>query len=180
MNKEFFQEIEIPEGVEVNIEGRVLKVKGPEGENQRKFNIHKLKFQKKDNKIIIGDKKITKTEKKMINTITAHIKNMLKGVQEKFVYELKIAYTHFPMTVKAQGNKLTINNFYGEKIPREIRIKDKAEVKVEKEEIKVISVDKEIAGQVAADIETATRITSKDKRIFQDGIYITKKAGEEI
>ena len=51
MRKELFQEIEIPEGVEANIEGNSLIVKGPEGELNRKFNLHKLTFEKKANKI---------------------------------------------------------------------------------------------------------------------------------
>ena len=35
MKKSLFQEIEIPKGIEINIEENTLKVKGPEGENKR-------------------------------------------------------------------------------------------------------------------------------------------------
>lgn len=180
MKKEFYQEIEIPEGVEANIDGRVFSVKGPEGENKREFNIRKFDFKKKDNKIIIGSKKATKMHKKMINTITSHVKNMIKGVQENFEYKLKIAFSHFPMTVNVEGNKATIKNFLGEKIPREIKILNGAEVSVDNDIITVKSADKETAGQTAANFETGTKIKGKDQRIFQDGIYITEKAGEEI
>ena len=38
MKKEIFQEIEIPEEVEVNLEDSILIIKGPEGENKREFN----------------------------------------------------------------------------------------------------------------------------------------------
>lgn len=180
MKKEFFREIEVPKGVEATIDGGLFIVKGPEGENQREFNINKLEFEKKDNKITLGSKKATKREKKMTNTITAHINNMIKGVQKKFEYQLKAVFSHFPMTVSVEGNKVIIKNFLGEKIQREANIPKNAEVKIEKDIITVTSIDKETAGQAAANMETATKISQKDRRIFQDGIYMTNKAGKEI
>ena len=45
---------------------------------------------------------------------------------------------------------------------------------------KVSSVDKELAGQVAANFETATKVPMKDRRVFQDGIFIINKAGREM
>ncbi len=180
MKKEIFEEIEIPEGVEANIEGDTLIVKGPEGENKRTFIINNLVFEKKENKIIIGNKKSTKNEKKRIYTLVAHIKNMLKGVKEKFVYELKIVFSHFPITAEIQGNKVFIKNFLGEKIPREVEIPEGAEVEINKDQVTVKSIDKELAGQASANLEKATSVGSRDKRVFQDGIYITNKAGKEI
>ena len=180
MKKEIFQKIEVPEGVEATLEGSVLKVKGSEGENERSFEINTLNFEKKDNEIIIGSKKATKREKKMINTITAHIKGMIKGVQEKFKYQLKIGFSHFPITVEIKEKEATIKNFLGEKIPRKSKILEGVDVKLDKDTITVTSVDKESAGQVAANFEIATKIRGRDKRVFQDGIFIINKAGKEI
>lgn len=180
MRKEFIQTIEIPEGVEANLDGTKLTVKGPEGENSREFKVGKIKFEIKDGKIILSDKEATKNQKKIINTFASHIRNMIKGVQEKFVYELKIASSHFPMTVKVEGNKATIKNFLGEKIERKCKIPEGAEVDVKKDSITVKSVSKEIAGQAAANFEKATRISNRDRRVFQDGIYMINKAGKEI
>jgi len=180
MRKEIFREIEIPEGVEVELVGSLLKVKGVEGESQRNFNINKVSLEKKNGMVVVGNKKATKKEKKLINSAAAHIKNMIDGVQKKFEYQLKVCFSHFPISVDIKGKEVMIKNFLGERVPRKTIIPEGVEVEIDKDVIKVVSVDKELAGQVAANFETATRIRSRDRRIFQDGIFITSKAGREI
>ena len=180
MKKPLQQIIEIPEGVEVKLDGTEVSVKGVCGENKRKFNFGKLDVELKDKKIIIGNKNSTKREKKMMNTITAHINNMIKGVQEKFEYKLKICFSHFPFNVEVQGDQAIIKNFLGEKIPRKLQILEGVNVKVEKEIITLNSINKELAGQTAANFEKATRVTNRDRRIFQDGIFIINKPWREI
>jgi len=180
MKRDFEKQIELPEKIEAKLDGNKLIIRGPEGENSREFKLGKINFKVKDNKITLSFENATKKEKKIINTTTAHIKNMIKGVQEKFTYELKIAASHFPMTVKIEGDKALIKNFLGEKVDRVCSIPKGAEVKVDRGVITVKSFNKEVAGQAAANFETATRITNRDRRTFQDGIYIINKAGKEI
>lgn len=180
MKKELFQNIEIPGGVEVKIDGAKIIVEGKEGKNEREFNIANLTLEKKGNEVIVGSKKASKNEKRKMNTIAAHIRNMIKGIQEKFEYELKICFSHFPMTVEIKGNEAMIKNFLGEKVPRKVKIPSGADVKVEKDIIVIKSNDVETAGQAAANFETATKISKRDRRVFQDGIFITNKCGEKI
>jgi large subunit ribosomal protein L6 len=180
MGKEIIQQIEIPEGVEANLEGNKLIVKGEKGESEREFKIGKIDFQKKDNLIIIGDKKATKKEKKIINTVASHIRNMFKGVKEGFEYQLKICSSHFPITVDLQDNDATVKNFLGEKIPRKVNIPKDTNVNIKGDIITITSQNKEAAGQAAANFERATKIRNKDRRVFQDGIFIINKAGREM
>ena len=174
------QEITIPEDVEAEIHQNRLTLKGREGENSREFNLDKINLEKKDKMIIISCEKATKKEKRMINTSVAHIKNMINGVQKKFEYKLKICSSHFPMNLKIEGNMAIVKNFLGEKVDRKVELPKNIEIKIDKEMVTILSTNKELAGQAAANLEKVTKIRGRDKRVFQDGIYIINKAGKEI
>ena len=100
---------------------------------------------------------------------------MIRGVNEGFTYELKICSGHFPMTVKKEGEEVVISNFLGEKIPRKSKIIQGVDLEVKGDMIIVKSPDREKAGQTAANLEKATFIKKRDRRIFQDGCYIVSK-----
>jgi len=179
MKKDLIKKIEIPENVEVEIAGTQVKVKGPEGENIKEFKIRKIKLEKKEKEIIISSKNATKNEKKIMNSINAHLNNMIRGVQEKFNYKMKICYNHFPITVEIKDKEAIIKNFLGEKIARRAKILDGVEVKINKDFVEINSTNREAAGQTAGNFEKATWIRMRDRRIFQDGIFITNKPRRE-
>ncbi len=167
--------MEISEGVEVSINGSEFLVKGNNKELKKTFDIGKIKAKVSDGKITLTAKGGTKREAKMMGTIWAHLKNMIKGIGEDFAYELEICNIHFPMNVKIEGDKAIIKSFLGEKTIREAKILKGVSVKVSGSKIDVSSYDIEAAGQTAANLEKATRLSGRDRRIFQDGIFITKK-----
>lgn len=172
--------VEIPEKAEAKLAGRVLTIKGPKGELSREILFPRILLDVERNKISLSSKNATKREKTQFGTIKAHIKNMIKGVLEGHVYKLKICSGHFPMNVSATADALTVKNFLGEKVPRVVKIKKGVKVTVDGTEVTVEGTDIEKAGQAAADIEQLTRITNRDIRIFQDGIYITRKSKRQL
>lgn len=178
--KPIVEEIQIPKGIQINIEKLVMTVKGPKGEVKRYIRNPTLIIKKETDKIIFTANKSSKKEKKEINTYVAHLKNMINGATNGHQYELKICSGHFPMNVSIVNGELVIKNFIGEKNPRRLKIKTGATVKVEGDIVSVEHIDIELAGQTAADIEQLTRRPGFDPRIFQDGIYITKKDGKSI
>jgi large subunit ribosomal protein L6 len=180
MKKDIEKIIEIPEGVEVEVDGNSVKTKGESGEIEREFKIKKIDIEKMDGKIRLSSKSASKKEKKVMNSVAAHIKNMVAGAKDKFEYKLKICASHFPMTVEIKGKEAFVKNFLGEKIPRKVKIPEGVEIQIDKEFITVISPNKELAGQAAANFEKSTNVRLRDRRIFQDGIFITNKAGREI
>jgi large subunit ribosomal protein L6 len=175
MKKDMEEIIEIPEGIEVSIEPKRIGLKkGQEGVYREYFG---FKINKEGNLLKLGAKKATKKEKKLIKTIKAHIKNIIRGFDKKFSYKLKICSVHFPMSVAVDKTKkeVLIKNFLGEVKPRIAKILDGVDVKVDKDVITVESYETEAAGQTSANIERAVRINNRDRRVFQDGIFITDK-----
>lgn len=178
--KDLLATLEIPDGVTVTKENDFFVVSGSKGVIKRKFDNPRIKLELSENKVKISSKSASKREKAVVLTYKAHLKNAFKGSNESFVYKLKICSGHFPMNVSVSNNVFIIKNFLGEKVPRQVKIKYDVTVKVDGNIITVEGPDKEKVGQVAADIEQATRRPGFDKRIFQDGIYITEKAGKAI
>ena len=171
--------IQIPEGVEVVIEGRKVKVTGPIGEIEREL-WHpgvRIGIDKNMNEVVIRTENARKKLKAIAGTFASHIKNMITGVKEGFFYRLKAVHAHFPMqiAVTKDGKGVSISNFLGERRPRIAKLMDGVKVEIRGSEILVSGVDKEAVGQSAANIEQATRIKGYDPRVFQDGIYLVEK-----
>ncbi|MCD6203688.1 MAG: 50S ribosomal protein L6 [Methanophagales archaeon] len=171
--------IQIPEGVEVEIEGRKVRVRGPKGATERELWHPGLRIgvDKDKNEVFIRTESTRKKQKAIAGTFASHINNMITGVREGFFYRLKAVHAHFPIQVAVtkDGRGVSISNFLGERRPRIAKLMDGVKVEIRGSEILVSGVDKEAVGQSAANIEQATRIKGYDPRVFQDGIYLVEK-----
>jgi len=173
-------ELLIPETVSIILQNNKILVKGPKGDCERSFSERMSRVSQEDSKLIITSDKAGKKTKKLVKAKAAHIRNMIRGVQEGHHYTMKICSGHFPMNVSIVKDELVVKNFLGEKVPRIIKLKKGATVKVEGDKIVIESPNKEIAGQVSADIELLTKRANFDTRIFQDGIFIIEKDGKSV
>ena len=170
------KEIIIPEGVTVEVDKEHAKVSGPKGDLRKEFkHFFDIKIKKERNKIKISSTSERRRVKAMVGTIAAHLRNMIKGVTQGYTYRMRIVYTHFPITVKVEEGKVLINNFLGENVPRVAKIVGDTKIEVKGQDIILTGVSREDVGQTAANIEQACRISKYDRRVFQDGIYITEK-----
>jgi len=167
------KEVEIPEGVEVVVEGYKVKVKGPKGELVRDFSHAKgVSMRVENGKFVVEAYFANARKRALVGTIAAHVKNMITGVTRGFRYKLKIIYSHFPVTVTVKGDRVVITNFLGEKAARVARILPGVRVSVKGQDVIVEGIDLEKVAQTAANIEAATKIRDLDRRKFMDGIYI--------
>ncbi len=173
--KEISEKINIPSGVDVNLDNSLVKVKGKLGELEKKFIYPKIKIFKENSSIVLSSEISSRDYKRILYSFKSHIQNMMTGVQDGFTYQLKVCSGHFPMSLKVEKDKVLISNFLGEKIPRISKILPDVNVKVEGDTVTVSGIDLENAGQTAANLEIVTRIKARDRRVFQDGIWITSK-----
>lgn len=171
----YSKEITIPEGVSAEVDGNKVKISGGKGEIKREFKLsHDIKIQKQDSKITVVSESKHRKAKALVGTIIAHIRNMTKGVMEGYIYRMKIVYSHFPMNVKVDGDKVVTQNFIGERTSRIAKIAGNTQVKIEGQDVTVTGIDLEEVGSTASSIEQSCRIVGFDKRRFSDGIYLVK------
>ena len=170
------EKVDLPEGISVEISGNTVKLSGKGNENNRTFKVKGISFKKMDRSIEIEAIPATKKMNARLRTVIGHLKNMAAGLDKEFEYKLAIVYSHFPMSVNVKGEVIEINNFAGEKNPRKAKVLPGVTIEIKGKDVFVRGHNKENVGQTAANLEKATRVKGRDKRIFQDGIFIVSKA----
>ena len=168
--------VEIPEGVSASIDGETVTITGPKGSLSRDFVSARHDIFQEGGALVVRIDLPRRKERALAGTWKAHLNNMVKGVTDGFTYTLKALYSHFPMTLAVKGSELIVNNYFGERVPRRADILSGVEVKVSnKVEVTVTGIDKENVGQTAANIERCAVVKNRDRRVFQDGIYLLNK-----
>ncbi|MCK5593826.1 MAG: 50S ribosomal protein L6 [Candidatus Aenigmarchaeota archaeon] len=170
------QKIVIPEEVKVELQdGGNIEV-SKEGASVSRIFVHPhVTCNISDSTIVISTESKRNQDRAVVGTWTSHINNLIKGVTSGFTYSLKIVYTHFPMNVSVNGDVVDIKNFLGAKGILKANILGETKVVVKKEDVIVSGTNREDVGQTAANIEKACKVKGKDRRVFQDGVYLVTK-----
>lgn len=172
---EALKSVEIPENVEVTLEGKGVTVKGEKGTLTRDFSHAPVSVRLEGREVKVWANWPRKREEALVGTICSHIKNMITGVTQGFTYKLKIVFSHFPISVKVTGNKVLIENFIGERSPRVAKIMGDVKVTAKGDDVIVQGINIEDVSQTAANIQNATKIKRKDPRKFLDGVYVYER-----
>lgn len=167
-------EIDIPDDVTATMDHLELTVEGPEGSVTRRLWYPDVSVSVEDGTVVVATDDENAKARSTVGTFESHVTNMFHGVTEGWEYTMEVFYSHFPMQVSAQDEEVVIENFLGEKAPRTTEIRGDTEVSVDGEILTISGPSIEDVGQTAADIEQLTRVTDKDTRVFQDGVYITQ------
>lgn len=172
---EISETIETPDGVQVNLEGRKITVKGPKGTLVRDFSFAPISIELNGKNVRISAEWPRKKEASLVGTLHSHVQNMIAGVTKGFTYKLKVVFSHFPISVKLKDKTVLIENFTGERSPRRAKIIGNVQVKIQSEDVIVQGIDLEDVSQTAANVEQATKVKRKDPRIFLDGLYVYER-----
>ena len=172
----FFKEATVPQDVTLEISGNKIVARGPKGEVQKQLEMTKdIRLERIDDKVKVSSESERRATKALVGTIAAHIRNAVEGASKGYTYKMRVIYSHFPITVKVEGDKVLVSNFLGERVPRIARVLGRTQVKVDQQDLTLTGSDLDEVSQSAANIEQTCRIVGYDKKIFQDGIYITSK-----
>ena len=168
--------IVIPPGVQVSVTEKKVKVKGSKGELERTFR-QEVDIKVEDGKIIVNRTSDEKNVRALHGTTRAVIQNMVTGVSEGFSKTLEIQGVGYK--AEMEGDKLLINVGYSH--PTNIVPPESIQFEVtEKNRLIVVKgCDKELVGQVAADIRKIRPPDPyKGKGIRYLGERVRRKAGK--
>ena len=167
------QPIEIPQGVEVKIDDHIVTVKGPKGTLSQKF-LNQVDIEIKDNKVIVS---VSDNKDSNLHGLTRTlVNNMVIGVTQGFEKSLEINGIGYK--AQKQGKKLVLTLGYSH--PVEVEEPDGITIDVPSQtSIIVKGIDKQLVGQVAADIrEYKLPEPYKGKGIKYVGERIRRKEGK--
>jgi len=168
--------ITIPGGVQVEVDGQTLKVKGPKGELHRSFSSD-VNIQKKDNQIIVSRISDEKTARALHGTTRAVIQNMVTGVSDGFQKSLEVNGVGYQANMEGANLVLSVGYSHPVKVepPKGIEFEI-----AEKNRIVIVKgFNKEMVGQVAADIRKIRPIEPyKGKGIRYLNERVRRKAGK--
>lgn len=179
------QLVDIPEGVEFQMKGRLMTVTGPLGKLQKtlpRAPVMYKKIQKGDSQAVsirmyfAGRRRAT-----CVGSLAAHIKNGITGVTKGFKFQMKYGYKRHPMRPLAakDGKSISIALFLGAKDIRTIPAPEGVTISTDENDkdkrIFVEGLDIEKVGSTCGMIHQSCVPTGLDRRKFMDGIYLQER-----
>lgn len=167
--------IQIPNGVDIKIDGSLISVKGSKGELKRELPAG-LEAKIENSQITLKPKTITRESKILWGLGSSMARNMIKGVSEGFEKVLEFQGVGYKAAVKGNGLEMGL----GFSHPVSFTAPEGITFKTEKNTIIVQGIDKELVGKVAAEIRSIRKPEPyKGSGIRYKGEVIIRKAGKK-
>ena len=168
--------VEIPGGVQVDLKGSHVRIKGPKGELQRSFS-PTIGIALENNQLVITRKSDHPAERALHGTTRAVLANMVHGVSQGFQVALQVEGVGY--RAELEGKKLVLYVGYSHPVkidpPEGISFESDAKAR----QIRVLGFDKEMVGQTAANIRNVRPPEPyHGKGLRYLGEHVRRKAGK--
>jgi large subunit ribosomal protein L6 len=168
--------VEIPGGVKVDVNGSNIHVKGPKGELQRTFS-SSIGIAMENNQLVITRNSDLPAERALHGTTRAVLANMINGVSKGFEVVLEVDGVGYRAEMEGKTLALHVGYSHPVKVEPPAGISFEADGKTR--QIKVLGFDKELVGQVAANIRNVRPPEPyHGKGLHYLGEHIRRKAGK--
>ncbi len=168
--------VAVPNGVQVNVKGSDVHVKGPKGELKRTFS-PLIEIAMEDGQVVVKRKSDDAAERALHGTTRAVIANMVRGVSAGFQVVLEVEGVGYRSEMQGKDLALFVGYSHPVKVPPPAGISFEVDQKTR--QIKVSGYDRELVGQTAAEIR---RIRPPEpyhgKGIRYAGERVRRKAGK--
>ncbi len=176
MSRVGYKPVTIPSGVTANVEGQTVKMKGPKGALEVVLH-DDVSVTLDKAAITVAPRSETKRARSLWGTSRTQVANLVAGVTKGFEQKLEITGVGYRAAV--QGKQLNLQLGYSHDvnypIPQGITIATPKPT-----EIVVSGIDRQLVGQVAADIRDFRRPEPyKGKGVKYAGEYIFRKEGKK-
>lgn len=167
-------EIPLPQGVEVAVAGGVVKVKGPKGSLQQAL-VERVDVKVDGSLVNVTRVSEDRRSRAFHGLMRALIANMVTGVTDGFSKSLVINGIGYKANVAGK----TLNLALGYSHPIAYPIPEGISITVDRENVKVEGIDKQLVGAVAADIRAFRKVEPyKGKGIKYIDEHVIRKAGK--
>lgn len=166
----------VPNGVNVDIKGSEVAVKGPKGQLTRGFS-PELGIELEDGKVLVTRSSDAPTVRALHGTTRALIQNMVTGVSTGFTKVLEVDGVGYRAEMEGKNLKLFVGYSHPVIVEPQEGISFDVDTKVR--QVKVMGANAEQVGQVAADIRKIRPPEPyKGKGIRYQGEKVRRKAGK--
>ena len=168
--------INIPAGVNIDLKGTLVKVRGQKGSLE--YQVHKdMNISEHDGSVLVNRNSDSREQRAIHGTTRQMIHNMVLGVSEGFSKELEIIGVGYQAQV--QGTRLRLQLGYSHDIYFDMP--EGITVTANRTEVKVEGIDKQLVGAVAAKIRSFRPPEPyKGKGIRYKGEYVRSKQGKTV
>lgn len=170
------QPVKIPKGVDVKVDKRRVTVKGPKGELKMEHP-DLVSVAVSDGQVQVERVNDTRDARARHGLVRSLVQNMVTGVSEGYKRDLEIVGVGYRAQV--QGQKLTFNLGFSHPVEFQLPAGVVAEVDKKQTALALSAIDKQLLGQVAADIRALRSPDAyKGKGIRYAGERVKLKAGK--